>query len=175
MNTILLSHNGIDIRKDDQNRVCLNDLWYASGRPGSKAPRIWKTYAQAKEIISHYETVRNSDGFPIKPSRIQDGSTIHSVGGAAGGTYAIREIALAYAGYLDVQLQALIYQAFLDRVDGVRAAMDMPLPMLKTFAGSSKAQRRARIEPVEHDTSYWQGYAAALEKVVYQLAQKEVL
>lgn len=163
MNTILISHNGIDIRKDDQNRVCLNDLWYASGRPGSKAPRIWKTYAQAKEIILHYETVRNSYG-----------STIHSVGGAAGGTYAIREIALAYAGYLDVQLQALIYQAFLDRVDGVRAAMDMPLPMLKTFAGSSKAQRRARVEPEEHDASYWQGYAAALEKVVYQLAQKEV-
>ncbi len=163
MNTVLISHNGIDIRKDDQSRVCLNDLWYASGRPGSKAPRIWKTYAQAKEIILHYETVRNSDG-----------STIHAVGGAAGGTYAIREIALAYAGYLDVQLQALIYQAFLDRVDGIGKTMGMPAPMLKTFAGSSKAQRRARIEPVEHDASYWQGYAAALEKMVIRLSGKEV-
>ncbi len=164
MQQILISHNGIDVRKDDRNRVCLNDLWYAIGRPGNRDPRNWRTFVSTKELIAHYETVPEKHG-----------SVVYSITGAAGGTYAIREIALAYAGYLDVQLQALIYQAFLDRVDGVRAAMDMPLPMLKTFAGSSKAQRRARIEPVEHDTSYWQGYAAALEKVVYQLAQKEVL
>jgi len=172
MNTILISYNGIDIRKDSRNRVCLNDLWYAVGRPGNKDPRKWRTFVSSKELITHYETVLKKHGLQSEPSKTPDGSIICSIGGAAGGTYAIRELALAYAGYLDVQLQALIYQAFLDKVDGVRATMDIPMLMIKTFAGSAKDARRATVVLEEHDASYWRGYAEALEKMCLQLAER---
>ena len=176
MQHILITHNGINIRKDSHHRVCLNDLWYSAGKPGGKEPRKWRTLVHVQEIISHYQTSLNTGGNITEPSRIQDGSVIHAYDGSGGGTYAIREIALAYAGYLDVTLQALIYQAFLGSVDGVRSTMDMPAPMMKTFAGSSKDQRRAVavVVPEEHTSAYWQGYAAALEKMVIRLSGKEV-
>ena len=182
MQNILISHNGINVRKDDRNRVCLNDLWYSAGKPGGKEPRKWRTLVHVREIVHHYQSTKNQGCFSVGvsqirdgASQIQDGEAIAVIQGAAGGTYAIREIALAYAGYLDLQLQALIYQAFLDRVDGVRSTMEMPAPMLKTFAGSSKDQRRAvSAVPEEHTSVYWQGYAAALEKMVLRLSGKEV-
>ncbi len=164
MKHILVSHNGIGIRKDDQNRICLNDIWYSAGKQGNRDPRTWRNLVQAREIIKHYQTVDNLHS-----------SVIAAIEGSGGGTYAIREIALAYAGYLDVTLQALIYQAFLGSIDGIRSTMDVPAPMLKTFAGSSKDQRRSVAAiPEEHNTAYWQGYAAALEKMVIRLSGKEV-
>ncbi|GEM_PF-4714723 len=178
MQHILLAINGVSIRKDERNFICLNDLWYAAEKPGNKNPRKWRGFVQAKEIINHYQTegtVLIKDGLISGTARNKDGSVIYSIGGAGGGTFAIREIALAYAGYLDVHLQALIYQAFLDRVDGVQGSTGMPAPLLPTFSGSSKAQRK-KIVPVteDQDASYWKGYAAALEKMVIRLSGKEV-
>lgn len=181
MNTILITYAGVNIRKDEHGYVCLNDLWYASGKPGRKDPRTWRTFVHAKEIVNHYQSiasktlsVSNPDGNRLEPSKIRDGSVIYSIGGNGGGTYAIREIALAYAGYLDVTLQALIYQAFLQQVDGVEPAFDMPPEFVKTFAGSSKEQRKVIVPPqeFEEDVSYWRGYADACKDICLAALKK---
>lgn len=166
MNTILITYNGVDVRKDEHGYVCLNDLWYASGKQGGKTPRFWRTLVHAKEIIKHYKdtvTVENPNG-----------SVIYAVGGAGGGTYAIREIALAYAGYLDVTLQALVYQAFLQQVDGVEPSLDMPQEFVRTFAGSSKDTRKIVAVPAEcdYDISYWKGYADACKEIAFAVVKK---
>ncbi len=179
MQTILISHNGISIRKDETGFVCLNDLWNAVGSPSNKCPRDWKRLSSVEELIAHNKTqlvVGKSHNQPQTDASDSCIQVIYSTRGGGAATFAIRELALAYAGYLDVALQSLIYQAFLQKIDGVVTTMSIPEAIGSTFAGPSYRRKSKKVlaPEAENTAVYWQGYAAALEKMVIRLSGKEV-
>lgn len=169
MNTILITHNGVDIRGDEHGYVCLNDLWHAAGKPASKQPKYWKRLASVEELAKHYEaksTGVNSDHPQLMYSTIGGGSA----------TYAIRELALAYAGYLDVTLRALVYQVFLQQVDGAAPTLDSPENIERAFAGSTRRKKSSLqlTSGKDDDASYWKGYAEAMKEAMLLVAGKGV-
>lgn len=179
MKHILITHNGIDIRKDENGFVCLNDLWHTAGRPANKKPNDWRRLSSVEELSAHHQTILET-GKSRYQTQLEMGKNhtkvIYSIIGGGAATFAIRELALAYAGYLDIKLQALIYQAFLRKIDGVATTMTVPEAISRTFAGPAhrRTVKKVLAPDTENSAVYWQGYAAALEKMVLRLSGKEV-
>jgi hypothetical protein len=87
--------------------VSLTDLWKAAGSPKNKDPRFW---VRNETTIQLVETVQNI--LNVSKSHI-----LKSKKGVGGGTIAHKQIALAYAKYLDPKLHVLVNQIFFERVE----------------------------------------------------------
>lgn len=179
MNTILITHNGIDIRKDEQGLVCLNDLWHVAGQPANKKPKDWKRLSSVVELINHLQQqlgVGKSHHQKQPEAGFSRHKVIYSISGGGAATFAVRELALAYAGYLDVALRALIYQVFSQHVEGGSSALDLSKNDEVVFAGPIKRKGKSKQLPAEQDddAAYWKGYAAAMKEAMLLVAGKEV-
>jgi len=99
--------------------VCLTDLWRESGSPQGKTPNDWIRQDSSQQLIEMVECIlfpksntvlnRNVDNHIVKTKR--------GGKGGGGGTYAHKQIALAYAKYLDPKLHVLVNEVFFQRVE----------------------------------------------------------
>lgn len=48
---------GAVIRRDGEDRICLNDLWRAAGQPMNKEPSDWRALPSTKGILNALNTI----------------------------------------------------------------------------------------------------------------------
>lgn len=97
---------GATVRTDKDGNVSLNDLWVIAGSQQNKDPRQWKRKEGAEFIKFSSEFLNVPEKHIIKSQR-----------GAGGGTYAHKQIALAYAKYLSHELHHTVNQVFFERIE----------------------------------------------------------
>jgi len=96
----------VEINKNDNGLYSLNDLHKASGGDVSKRPAQWLRTDRATRLIKALE----SDAHLCTPLQ-----TVH---GDGGGTFGGRHVLVAYSTYLSVEMEILVQQAFIDKVEG---------------------------------------------------------
>lgn len=98
---------GYSIGKDKEGRVSLTDLWKAAGQVESKAPKFWIGQDATAMFIDTLATVQKvTQDYLITVKR-----------GKSGGTFADKQIALAYAKYLSPELHIAVNQIFFERIE----------------------------------------------------------
>lgn len=85
----------------------LTDLWKLAGSPKNQNPNDWQRIETTINLIETASEILNT-----AKNRI-----IKSKKGKGGGTYAYKNIALAYAKYLDPKLHLLVNEVFLERIE----------------------------------------------------------
>lgn len=91
----------------DGEMSSLTDLWKAAGSNKDKTPNDWCNIEANKQLIETVASIYNTavDGI------------IKSKKGKGGGTWAHKQIALAYAKYLDPKLHVMVNQVLLCFLD----------------------------------------------------------
>ena len=98
--------NGITIGFN-QDQVNLTNLWKAAGAERTKAPNFWANNGDTKEFIGTVAKTLNATVDCI----------ITTTRGRTGGTWAHRQIALAYAKYLSPELHMFVNECFFERIE----------------------------------------------------------
>jgi hypothetical protein len=107
--TITFNDNTKDIRTTDDGLVNLTDLWRAAGEPKKKDPQEWRRYAGAAFVEFAEANSGNTRFWEAKRGR-------------AGGTFATREIAIAYAQWISPAFQMVVCKVFLAQWDSIPQA-----------------------------------------------------
>ena len=89
---------GVQVFTDSEGRYNLNALHKASGGEAIKAPAQWVRSKQVKELLEEYKTMQNC---------------IVSKSGRNGGTYAIEELAVAYATWISPKFFRQVINVFI--------------------------------------------------------------
>lgn len=92
------------IRLNQDRLVNLNDMWIAAGSPANKDPRQWIRLPTTADLIEVC-------AFNVEKSHI-----LRSIRGRAGGTWAIPNLAVAYAKYLSPQFHAWANEVIVERI-----------------------------------------------------------
>ena len=87
--------------------ISLTDLWREAGSHKDKTPNDWANIASNQQLIDTVANMLNTAHNGI----------IKSKRGKGGGTWAHKQIALAYAKYLDPKLHILVNEVFFQRVE----------------------------------------------------------
>ena len=109
---------------------CLNDLHKASGRKASQRPGEFLRNDQTKALIAEIETAE-IPAVLSRESRAMETAEIPAVfskEGRTGGTYACRELVIAYAAWINPAFHLKVLRAFLDTVPTVQAAAPAAAP-----------------------------------------------
>jgi hypothetical protein len=93
--------------KFDADMVSLTDLWREAGSPKGKEVKDWLKRESATEIIDTVAQILN----------VQKMHVLKINRGRGGGTYAHKNIALAYAKWLDPKLHVLVNELFFQRME----------------------------------------------------------
>lgn len=114
--------NGFPIKFDGDKMVSLTDLWKASGKTLDYKPIQWTR----KEGSDFIEAVAQKLMVPV-------GHLFQITKGRNGGTYAHKQIALAYAKYLSPELHMFVNEVFFERLE------EMANPDLALTRGHDRA------------------------------------
>ncbi|MBC5772631.1 KilA-N domain-containing protein [Pontibacter sp. KCTC 32443] len=108
MNELLvLTINSVDVQLDKDDKISITDLWKASGSKREQAPNFWINQDSTQQLIETVCGILNAtQNCIIKTKR-----------GKGGGTYAHKQIALAYAKYLSPELHYAVNQVFFERIE----------------------------------------------------------
>lgn len=85
----------------------LTDLWKAAGAPKNKDPREWLRFESTMQLTDTVMGILN----------VGENHIIKTKKGKGGGTWAHKQIALAYAKYLDPKLHLMVNQVFFERIE----------------------------------------------------------
>lgn len=95
------------VRKDDKGRLSLNDLYDLTEKKKNNDPRTWIRQENVQDLITAVSGVLN----------VSLNHIIKSKRGKGGGTYAHRNVFLAYAKYLDAELHVICNEIVFERID----------------------------------------------------------
>lgn len=91
----------------DNNMFSLTDLWKLSGGKREQSPNFWINQDSTKNLLNTaMEFLNATQDCIIKTKR-----------GKGGGSYAIRNLFLAYAKYLDSELHFIVNETFFERIE----------------------------------------------------------
>lgn len=96
--------------KVEDGMFSLTDLWRLAGSPKNQNPNDWQRSETTINLIETASEILNT-----AKNRI-----IKSKKGKGGGTYAYKNIALAYAKYLNPKLHLLVNEVFFERIEEER-------------------------------------------------------
>ena len=97
--------NGVVIRKDQQGRICLTDLWKAAGSPKDKRPVDWLALPSTVGFVAAAERFL----------KVGKSHLLNVQKGRHGGTYGHPQLALEYAQYLSPDLAVAVNQIYFER------------------------------------------------------------
>lgn len=129
-----LQLGGITVRQLN-GLFCLNDLHKASGRNPSHRPGNFLQIDQTKALIAEIETA--------------DIPAVFSKEGRTGGTYACRELVIAYAAWINPAFHLKVLRAFLDTTTPAPAAA--PATKTQPLLPSEKGCRSVFLNPSERE------------------------
>ena len=165
---------GHQVRKDEHERVCLNDIWRAAGSPHNQRPFDWRRLPQTVGLLN--VLVRNNAG----KSRNIEQAPIWTARGRSGGTFTDPRLALDYAEYLSPELALEVKDVFLRYLAADAALADDVLerasPEANEWAGIralSRAQRRKYTDSLQaHGVKDGRDYAACSDTLYLGLFDK---
>lgn len=165
---------GQPIRKDDHERICLNDIWRVAGCPGNQRPFDWRRLPQTVALLN--VLLRDNAG----KSRNIEQAPIWTTRGRAGGTFVDPRLALDYAEYLSPELALEVKDVFLRYLAADAALADDVLerasPEANEWAGIralSRAQRRKYTDCLQaHGVKDGRDYAACSDTLYLGLFDK---
>lgn len=99
---------GYQIARDEIGRISLTDIYKAAGSPSKKDPSTWQQRDSAIELITTVCQILNTP---------KEGVLKSKRGKHGGGTFGHKQIALAYAKYLDPKLHVAVNQIFFERLE----------------------------------------------------------
>lgn len=99
---------GVEIKTDDQERFNLNALHKASGLGESKEPNKWLILKSTKALILEFDATEGSCGSSIIKQR----------GGDSPGTFAVEQLAVAYANWISPKFYLQVINTFIDYKKG---------------------------------------------------------
>ena len=115
----------------DNGMISLTDLWKEAGGIREKAPNFWINQDSTKDFIDMASSMLNATQNCIIKSRR----------GKGGGTFAHKNIALAYAKYLDPKLHVLVNEIFFERVEEEKNPDLIVDRAVKTYQRHGKDQK----------------------------------
>lgn len=113
------------IRQDAQGRFCLNDLHRAAGGAKKHQPALFLRLDQTQALIAEIASSTDSQSLPVK---------IVLGKGKAQGTYACRELVIAYAAWISPTFHLKVLQVFLASTAPARPLLTRPQPAYMTEA-----------------------------------------
>lgn len=164
---------GQQIRKDESERVCLNDLWRAAGSPPNQAPKDWRRLPRTLGLI---QALLSKEG----KSHLSAEGPLRSQPGKGGGTFGEPRLALDYAEYLSPDLALEVKDVFLRYLaaDAILAdgVLERASPEANEWAGIralSRAQRRKYTDSLQaHGVKDGRDYAACSDTLYLGLFDK---
>lgn len=141
---------GVEIPLDEHGRYNLNTLHKASGEGENKEPNRWLRTKHAQELIAELDR-KLLETLQTPNLAAGQKSLDVVVGGSNPGTYANELIAVSYAGWLRVDFQLDVNQAFIDFKSGKPSVDLNNMPTLKHLTGRFEELRNmvARDEKQE--------------------------
>ena len=115
----------------ENGMISLTDLWKEAGGIREKAPNFWINQDSTKDFIDMASSMLNATQNCIIKSRR----------GKGGGTFAHKNIALAYAKYLDPKLHVLVNEIFFERVEEEKNPDLIVDRAVKTYQRHGKDQK----------------------------------
>lgn len=125
---------GVEIPLDEHGRYNLNTLHKASGEGANKEPNRWLRTKHAQELIAELDR-KSLKMFQTPNLAAGQKSLDVVVGGSNPGTYANELIAVSYAGWLRVDFQLDVNQAFINYRSGKVEINLLDMPSLDAVAG----------------------------------------
>lgn len=119
VSTTVLCIADVVIRQDEEGRYCLNDLHQASGSIAKDKPYEFLRSKSGVEIVQalDMEGAEAEQDEAHKHSKNYDVKTVFpavkTVDGRAGGTYAVLEVAVAYANWLSATFYLKVIRTFI--------------------------------------------------------------
>lgn len=107
MSKALELRKNIEVATDKDGNVNLTDLWKAEGSPAGKEVWRWVETDTASTFIEATCQILN----------LGKNEVIKTRRGKGGGTYAHKQIALAYAKYISPELHLAVNQVFFERIE----------------------------------------------------------
>lgn len=101
--SVAFTYNGLDVLRDGDRLVSLNQMWEAAGKPENKDPRRWADTEQGRSFIA--DLARNLNV-------VKNGIWKSKRGKHKGGTWAHWQVAMAYAKYLSHEFHRFVNEAF---------------------------------------------------------------
>ena len=120
MNELMVA--GTEIRKDEQGRYCLNDLYRASGGANRHRPSLWLRHKQTQELISEIEKPGH------EKARISAYSTTQNAG-----AYVVKELVYAYAMWISPAFHLRVIRAYDALVTGRIDELSQPLHQVECY------------------------------------------
>lgn len=144
-------HLGVITVRRLNGLFCLNDLHKASGRKASQRPGEFLRNDQTKALIAEIETaeipaVLNREGRAMETAEIP---AVFSKEGRTGGTYACRELVIAYAAWINPAFHLKVLRAFLDNATPAPTAA--PATTTPTLLPSEKGMCTMMLTPSERE------------------------
>jgi KilA-N domain len=102
---------GRTIRVDENNLLCLNDIWQAAGFSKNQKPSDWSRLPMVTQL--HVAVLERTTGKSRSWTKTEFRSVLYAKMGKGGGTYADIRLALAYAEYLNPKLALEVKEVFL--------------------------------------------------------------
>lgn len=118
VSTTVLCIADVVIRQDEEGRYCLNDLHQASGGAAKDKPFEFFRSKQAKELVELLESegaeaVKNEVLTAGIPAVKHVNPAVKTVDGRYGGTYAVLEVAVAYANWISAAFHLKVIRTFI--------------------------------------------------------------
>lgn len=155
-----------EIRRTDDDRICLNDLWRAAGSPANKEPSDWRGLPSTKGLI--LTLTQSPEKFGGNPNTVWIGGK----GGRGGGTFADPRLALDYAEYLSPALALEVKEVFLRARSGDETLADEVLDRASPEANEwaavralGRAQRRRFTDCLQEHGAKGSDYAVCTDSV----------
>lgn len=124
MNTALSIENPIilntPIKRDNEGRYCLNDLHKASGGHKKHRPAYWLDTQQAQALIEELTVAGIPATEQNQPLKVMQGGTVQ-------GTFAAKELAIAYATWIDAKFFLVVIRTFDAVATGINASGFVPI------------------------------------------------
>jgi len=119
VSTTVLCIADVVIRQDEEGRYCLNDLHQASGGQAKDRPSEFLRQKPCKELIEVLELeaaeAEQKEGHKLWeiPTVKPVFPAVKTVEGRAGGTYAVLEVAVAYANWISAAFHLKVIRTFI--------------------------------------------------------------
>ena len=97
---------GVEITTDADGRFNLNALHKASGEGMRKRPQYWLASDSTAALITELEAQQTEAGIPASPVNVVRG-------GLAQGTFAVEQLAVAYANWISPRFYLQVIDVFL--------------------------------------------------------------
>lgn len=131
---------GVEITTDEHGRFNLNALHKASRLGAHKAPNQWLRTKTAKTLASKLLNNNQTVDSQPEPVRVING-------GLEQGTYAVQQLAVAYASWISPEFHLQVIDVFLDYKSGKLSRTKQPMTALEIFEMAAKSEKeRLRLE-----------------------------